>query len=85
MAVKKATEKSAVKLWTKDEINKLKKEYPKTSTKELAKNLKRTLEAVRFQVKKYGLKKTKGYMESLYSSARKPAAKKKADKKKTKR
>ncbi len=81
MAVKKARKK-AVKVWTKVELSTLKKEYPKTNTKALARKLKRTLEAVRFQAKKHGLKKTKSYMQSLYSSARKPAAKK-ASKKKT--
>ncbi len=82
-AVKKKTSRKAVKLWTKAEISTLKKEYPKAATKALAKKLKRTLEAVRFQAKKYGLKKTKTYMAALHASARKPAAKKKATKKKS--
>jgi hypothetical protein len=80
MSAKKAGRKVA-KLWTKAEINTLKKEYPKTDTKALAKKLKRTLEAVRFQAKKRRLKKTKGYMESLYSAARKPSARKTTKKK----
>jgi len=71
--VKKTAKKTAVKLWTKVELSTLKKEYPNTDTQKLAKKLKRTLEAVRFQAKKHGLKKTKSYMRSLYS---KPAAKK---------
>ena len=54
------------KIWTEAELNKLKEEYPKTDTKDLAEKLGRTLEAVRFQAKKHGLKKTKGYMQSLY-------------------
>jgi uncharacterized membrane protein YkvA (DUF1232 family) len=66
--VKKKARKKAVKLWTKAELNKLKKEYSKTDTQALAKKLKRTLEAVRFQAKKHGLKKTKSYMQSLYES-----------------
>lgn len=74
--VKKPTKKSAVKLWTKAELSTLKKEYPKSDTQELAKKLKRTLEAVRFQAKKHGLKKTKSYMQSLYKAASKPAARK---------
>jgi hypothetical protein len=75
MSTKKAGRKVA-KLWTKAEIATLKKEYPKTDTKQLAKKLKRTLEAVRFQAKKRRLKKTKSYMESLYSAARKTTTKK---------
>lgn len=51
------TKKSAVKKWTKSELSILKKEYPKSDTKKLAKKLKRTLEAVRSQAKKHGLKK----------------------------
>ncbi len=81
--VKKKVSRKVVKLWTKAEISILKKEYPKTATKALATKLKRTLEAVRFQAKKNGLKKTKSYMASLHASARKPAAKKKATKKKS--
>ncbi len=80
---KKKTRKKTVKLWTKAELNTLKKEYSTTDTQKLAKKLKRTLEAVRFQAKKHGLKKTKSYMQSLYKAASKPAAKKKATKKKT--
>jgi hypothetical protein len=79
---KKTARKKAVKLWTKAELSTLKKEYPKTDTQKLARKLKRTLEAVRFQAKKHGLKKTKSYMQSLYKAASKPAAKKKATKKK---
>ena len=51
--------KAAAKRWTKAELSILKKEYPRTETSKLAKRLKRTLEAVRFQAKKHGLKKTK--------------------------
>jgi HEPN domain-containing protein len=79
---KKTARKKAVKLWTKAELNTLKKEYPKTDTQKLARKLKRTLEAVRFQAKKHGLKKTKSYMQSLYKAASKPVVKKKATKKK---
>lgn len=84
MSAKKARRKVA-KLWTKAEISTLKKEYPKTDTKKLTKKLKRTLEAVRFQAKKHRLKKTKGYMESLYSAARKTTTKKGTAKRTVKR
>ena len=79
---KKKAKKAAVKLWSKAELSTLKKEYPRTDTQKLAKRLKRTLEAVRFQAKKHGLKKTKSYMQSLYRAASKPAAKKKTAAKK---
>ncbi|GAX62646.1 hypothetical protein SCALIN_C38_0009 [Candidatus Scalindua japonica] len=78
MAAKKTAKKTPVKLWTKAELSTLIKEYPKTDTQKLAKKLKRTLEAVRFQAKKHGLKKTKTYMQSLYKAASKTAAKKPA-------
>lgn len=70
-----AAKKTVVKLWTKAELSTLKKEYPKSDTQKLATKLKRTLEAVRFQAKKHGLKKTKTYMQSLYKAASKPAKK----------
>ncbi len=66
----------------KGRVEYVKKEYPKSDTQKLAKKLKRTLEAVRFQAKKHGLKKTKTYMQSLYKAASKPAAKKKVAAKK---
>ncbi len=85
MSTKKARRRKVAKVWTKAEINTLKKEYPKTNTKQLARKLKRTLEAVRFQAKKRRLKKTKGYMESLYSAARKTTTKKGTAKRTVKR
>lgn len=81
----KMSVKKAVKLWTKTELSTLKKEYPKSDTQKLAKKLNRSLEAVRFQAKKHGLKKTKSYMQSLYKAASKPAAKKATTKKVSKR
>ena len=84
MSTKKARRKVA-KLWTKAEIATLRKEYPKTDTKQLARKLKRTLEAVRFQAKKRRLKKTKSYMESLYSAARKKGTAKRTVKRTAKR
>ncbi len=69
--VKKTVKKTACKLWTKAELSTLKKAYPKTNTKTLAKKLGRTLEAVRFQAKKRRLKKTRSYMQCLYKVASK--------------
>ncbi len=71
LAAKKTVKKTACKLWTKAELSTLKKAYPKTNTKTLAKKLGRTLEAVRFQAKKRRLKKTRSYMQSLYTVASK--------------
>jgi hypothetical protein len=68
-AKKRPIKMTAVKIWTMSELSILRKEYPHTETKALAKKLGRTLEAVRFQAKKHSLKKTKSYMKSLYKSA----------------
>lgn len=73
--------RSKLKQWTKDELNSLKREYPKTDTKLLARKLGRSLEAVRFKAKRFGLKKTRAYMETLYIKARK-AGQKRSKKKK---
>tara|TARA_B100000315_G_C14562333_1_gene581146 strand:- start:1388 stop:2041 length:654 start_codon:yes stop_codon:yes gene_type:complete len=67
MYEKEVAKKTAVNIWTKTELSTLRKEYPKADTKDIAGKLGRTLEAVRFQAKKYGLKKTKNYMQSLYN------------------
>jgi Zn-dependent peptidase ImmA (M78 family) len=81
MAMIKSAKVGKLKEWTKQEINVLKKEYPKMDTKLLAKKLGRSLEAIRFKAKHFGLKKTKTYMEALYLKARK-AGQKRATKKK---
>lgn len=80
-AKKKASGRKGLKKWTASEISTLKKEYPSADTAKLAKKLRRSLEAVRFKAKRYGLKKTIAYMESLYDKARKSAPKKKIAKK----
>ncbi len=84
MSAKKRRKKAA-KLWTKGEVSTLKRDYPKTNTKTLAKKLGRTLEAVRFQAKKRRLKKSRSYMQSLYKAASKSAGKKTTKKKATKK
>jgi uncharacterized membrane protein YkvA (DUF1232 family) len=61
---------NTINKWTDTELNILKEEYPKTDTKVLAGRLGRTLEAVRFQAKKHGLKKMESYMQSLYEVQR---------------
>ncbi len=70
-ARKKVSRRKGLEKWITSEIAKLKKEYPITDTKMLAKKLGRTLEAVRFKAKSFGLKKTRVFMESLYAKARK--------------
>lgn len=75
-AGKKTPRRKGLKVWSRAELSTLKKEYPSTDTNKLAKRLGRSLEAVRFKAKKYGLKKTRVYMESLYAKARKAAPKK---------
>ena len=77
----KISKTGRLKQWTKEELSTLKKEYPKTDTKLLAKRLGRSLEAVRFKAKRFGLGKTRAYMEALYIEARK-AGQKRATKKK---
>jgi transcriptional regulator of aromatic amino acid metabolism len=77
----KISKSDKLRQWTKEELNNLKREYPKTDTKFLAKRLGRSLEAVRFKAKHFGLKKTKVYMEDLYIKARK-AGKKRTTRKK---
>ncbi|HHT9134397.1 MAG TPA: hypothetical protein ACFYD2_05805 [Candidatus Avalokitesvara rifleensis] len=73
----KISRRKSIKKWTASEISTLKREYPSTDTGKLAKKLRRSLEAVRFKAKRYGLKKTNIYMELLYDKARKSAPKKK--------
>lgn len=68
--VKRSPGRKGLKPWSKAEISRLKTDYPKKDTAVLAKRLGRSLEAVRFKAKKLGLKKTKGYMETLYTRAR---------------
>ncbi|HHT9117078.1 MAG TPA: hypothetical protein ACFYD1_00465 [Candidatus Hypogeohydataceae bacterium YC38] len=68
--VRRSPRRKGLKPWGKAEISRLKTDYPKTDTKVLAKRLGRSLEAVRFKAKKLRIKKTKGYMESLYARAR---------------
>ncbi len=66
----KVSRTSKLKQWTREELNTLRREYPKTDTKLLARKLGRTLEAVRFKAKRFGLKKSRAYMEALYVKAR---------------
>ncbi len=71
----KISKSAKLKKWTKQELDTLRREYPKTDTKLLAKKMGRSLEAVRFKAKSFGLKKTRTYMEALYNKARKAGKK----------
>ena len=52
-------------LWSKDEINSLKKLYPRTSTRQIADQLGRSVKSVQMKASKMRLKKTKKYLKSL--------------------
>jgi hypothetical protein len=54
---KKTTRKRRIRLWTAEEISVLRKAYKNTPTKEIAKELKRTVIAVRGKAVALGLKK----------------------------
>ncbi len=71
---KKTTRKRRIRLWTAKEISVLRKAYKTTPTKEIAKELKRTVIAVRGKAVTLGLKK-----RAIKKAApkRKKAAKKK--------
>ncbi len=64
---KKATKtKKAVKgLWTKADINQLKKLFPSNPTASIAAKLGRPTEAVKKKASRMGLRKSKKYMKSL--------------------
>ena len=63
---KKATKKKAVKgLWTKANVNLLRKLFPTNSTASIAAKLGRPTEAVKKKASRMGLRKSKKYMKSL--------------------
>ena len=55
-------------VFSKNEINILKKMFPNTKTKDLAKKLNRKLKSVQARATKLGLKKTTKYLKKMYSS-----------------
>jgi hypothetical protein len=67
MAKKKKTKKSkkAKGLWTKADINLLKKLFPNNPTASIAAKLGRPTEAVKKKASRMGLRKSKKYMKSL--------------------
>jgi hypothetical protein len=67
MAKKKKTKKSkkAKGLWTKADVNLLKKLFPNNPTASIAAKLRRPTEAVKKKASRMGLRKSKKYMKSL--------------------
>ena len=51
--------------WTKDEVRLLKKIFRNRSTREAAKELRRTVGSVRAKASTLGLRKTKKYLKSI--------------------
>ena len=52
-------------LWSKDEVNLLKKLFPNRKTQEIAEQLGRSLKSVQMKASKMGLKKARKYLKSL--------------------
>ena len=64
-AKKKKTKKALRGLWSKSEINLLKKLFPNNPTAQIAKRLGRPTDAVKKKASRMGLRKSKKYMKSL--------------------
>ncbi len=65
-AAKKTARKKGVKgLWTKAEVNLLKKLFPTNPTSAIAKQLGRQTDAVKKKASRMGLHKTKRYLKSI--------------------
>jgi hypothetical protein len=61
-----AKRKKSVKgLWTKADINQLRKLFPNNPTASIAAKLRRPTEAVKKKASRMGLRKSKKYMKSL--------------------
>ncbi|HBG27938.1 MAG: hypothetical protein A2Y10_18305 [Planctomycetes bacterium GWF2_41_51] len=55
-------------VFSKEETKSLKKLFPTTSTKDIAKKLNRKLKSVQAKASQLGLKKTTKYLKKMYSS-----------------
>ena len=63
---KTKTKKKIIKgLWSKGELNQLKKLFPSNPTAKIASNLNRPTDAVKKKASRMGLRKSKKYMKSL--------------------
>jgi hypothetical protein len=66
MAKKKKAKRKVTKgLWSKSDINLLKKLFPNNATAAIAKKLGRPTDAVKKKASRMGLRKSKKYMKSL--------------------
>jgi len=65
MAKKKKKKKAVKGLWTKSEVNLLKKMFANNPTAAIAAKLGRPTEAVKKKASRMGLRKSKKYMKSL--------------------
>jgi hypothetical protein len=63
--------KRIIGTWTKDDVKLLRKLYGSNPTADVAKQLKRGVDAVKKKAARMGLKKTKTYMKKLAKSRRK--------------
>jgi transcriptional regulator of aromatic amino acid metabolism len=65
MAKKKKTKKAVKGVWSKSEVNLLKKLFANNPTAKIAARLGRPTEAVKKKASRMGLRKSKKYMKSL--------------------
>jgi hypothetical protein len=65
MAKKKAKKKLTKGLWTKSDLNQLRKLFPNNPTAAIAAKLGRPTDAVKKKASRMGLRKAKKYMKSL--------------------
>lgn len=63
--VKKKTKKAARGLWTKADVNLLKKLFPTNPTSKIAQKLGRKTDAVKKKASRMGLRKSKKYLKSI--------------------
>jgi allophanate hydrolase subunit 2 len=62
---RKAKKKKAPKLWTKAEVNLLKKLFPTNPTSKIAKKFGRKTDTVKKKASRMGLRKSKRYLKSI--------------------
>ena len=62
---KKKAKKKAYKLWTKAEVNLLKKLFPTNPTTKIAKKFGRKIDTVKKKATRMGLRKSKRYLKSI--------------------
>ena len=62
---KAAKRKRPPKLWTKADVNLLKKLFPTNPTSKIAKQLRRKTDAVKKKASRMGLRKSKRYLKSI--------------------